>query len=332
MDPSLSGASGAPAASSAPKAYDLGAYPKPKIRSQPVQSPAQTSIPIHMQNAAHTQKNMNLLRPNPGTENLHPSAAGKFSVAGAGEMHTLSDGTQVQRHAAYHEPTKTIVVSHSIPQKGDTKHSQEDVGVQNPTFHGKDRVYHGPHQVYHRGVLREHTNIANGKREGPQYKFHHDGKLLAAKNNRDGFLVGHTDPMKTYETRPRGILHLGDLTLPHHSEYASLKTRQPHPKMSEARAKREAVAKKKETQKRAFRAASKKAHAENPNLKYLKVDKSMSSWDIFKGHGCKGCVKCNGAHEGKPHHHHDEEEKSSYWDIFKSDAPKYIRDWELFRV
>lgn len=57
----------------------------------------------------------------------------------------------------------------------------------------------------------------------------------------------------------------------------------------------------------------------------------MSSWDIFKGHSCKGCVKCGGANEGKPHHHHDEEEKSSYWNIFKA-QPRPLDNKQLLHM
>jgi hypothetical protein len=270
MDPSLSGATGTPSVGAAPKGHDLGTFPKPKMYSQPTQSPAQTSIPIHTENAAHTQKHMNLLQVDNkpiSSSNPYPTNSEevkkRVSVAGAGEMHTLSDGTKVQRHGAYHEPSRTFVVSHSIPKKGDTtKHSQEDVGEPgwpSATFHGKDRKYHGPHQVYHGGVLHEHMNIANGKREGPRYMFHRDGKLLSVRNHKDGVIAGHTDPMKTYKTHPRGILHSGDLTLPHPSEYAALKT--PGAGLStKARKKMEL-----------FRERTR------PRMK-----KSMSQWDIFR--------------------------------------------------
>jgi len=276
---------------------DLGVASTPKIRSQPTQSSPKVAMAIHAQNADFKQKNMNLTqvddkpinsKSNPYPD-MHKDVPNRVSIAGAGEMHTLTDGTQVQRHAAYHEPTKSFVVSHSIPQKGDTPEpSQEGVAPSNLTFHGKDRVYHGPHQVYKNGVLRSHTNIANGKREGPEVRFHHDGALASVNNHKDNVRVGETGPVDK-ETGERSLPNypMGDMTIPRSSKYAAMKTKKQQVKLSESRARIEIAATEKKMRKKEARAASKKAHAENPNLKYLMMDKSMGSWeqtfDLLKG-------------------------------------------------
>lgn len=284
--------------------HDLGTQPKPRMNRQPVQSPAQTAIPIHTMNADHTHKNMNLLRVDNkpiSANNPYPESRegikNRVSIAGAGETHSLADGTKVQRHAEYHEPTNTHVVSHSVVGQGKSKSTEGGSDSrwelkggddfrhpQDLTFHGKDNHYHGPHQVYHQGKLVEHTNIADNKREGPKYKWLKDGKLASAVSHRDNAVVGVTGPIKDGR---ESSLHTGDLTLPHPSKYASLRSKQPHPKMSESRARKVTTEREQKAARKAARAASKKAHAENPNLKYLHLDKGVgglklkSYWKVF---------------------------------------------------
>ena len=293
-DPSLSGASGAPAASS-PHQYSLdGPRRRVQMHRQPVQSGIE-SVSTHVDNAANTLKHNNLLRvdnkpisPTNPYPNTHEGVRNRVSIAGAGETHVLADGTKVQRHAEYHKPTNTFVVSHSSVDKGKAPEAPyEGRHPQHLTFHGEDRHYHGPHQIYHGGKLAEHTHIADNKKHGPFYKWHKNGKLLVARNFKDGVQVGQTDPISWYkkgDTLADTAAHRGDLTLEHPSKHAALKT----PEMGLSSKRRKDI--------KRFKAHTSK-----------RMGKSITSWnetfDLLKGHDCVGCKKCNGKHAGKKHSH-----------------------------
>jgi hypothetical protein len=61
------------------------------------------------------------------------------------------------------------------------------------------------------------------------------------------------------------------------------------------------------------------------------VKKGVSSWseasDLLKGHGCKGCAKCEGKHKGKSHHDKEHMHKGiTSW--FGSSDTLYKSGWE----